>query len=91
VGNLAPLRFAFIRTREVLDPTSLHLLEPLAEFVPPAMVIYKPVYSAFLGSTLRQTLMERDADGLIVTGAETDVCALATVLDAIDLDIQSIS
>ena len=30
-------------------------------------------------------LTEREADGLIVTGAETDVCVLATVLDAVDL------
>jgi hypothetical protein len=30
-------------------------------------------------------LMARGADGIIVTGAETDVCVLATVLDAVDL------
>ena len=72
-------------TREKLDPAALDLLKPLAEFVPPALVIDKPVYSAFLGSSLRQTLMQRGADGLIITGAETDVCVLATVLDAVDL------
>lgn len=72
-------------TREVVDPAHLHLLEPLAEFVPPAVVIDKPVYSAFLGSSLRQNLIEREADGIIITGAETDVCVLATVLDAVDL------
>jgi nicotinamidase-related amidase len=27
----------------------------------------------------------READGLIVTGSETDVCVLATVLGAVDL------
>jgi nicotinamidase-related amidase len=30
-------------------------------------------------------LRERKADGLIVSGSETDVCVLATVLDAVDL------
>jgi nicotinamidase-related amidase len=30
-------------------------------------------------------LREREADGLIVTGSETDVCVLATVLGAVDL------
>jgi nicotinamidase-related amidase len=33
-----------------------------------------------LGAHLR----ERGADGLIVTGSETDVCVLATVLSAVD-------
>lgn len=53
--------------------------------VPPAAVVDKPVYSAFVGSTLRQQLLARSADGVIVTGAETDVCVLATILDALDL------
>jgi nicotinamidase-related amidase len=30
-------------------------------------------------------LQAREADGLIVTGSETDVCVLATVLGAVDL------
>jgi nicotinamidase-related amidase len=34
---------------------------------------------------LHAHLVERRADGLIVTGAETDVCVLATVLGAVDL------
>jgi nicotinamidase-related amidase len=29
--------------------------------------------------------LAREADGLIVTGSETDVCVLATVLGAVDL------
>lgn len=72
-------------TRDVVDPAALGLVAPLAEFVPPAAVIDKPVYSAFMGSGLLALLRERQADGLVVTGAETDVCVLATVLDAVDL------
>ncbi|MCX5570647.1 cysteine hydrolase family protein [Kaistia nematophila] len=72
-------------TRQQLKPVSLQLLPPLAALVPPALVVDKPVYSAFLGSDLRRILMTRKADGLIITGAETDVCVLATVLDAVDL------
>ena len=30
-------------------------------------------------------LREREADALIVSGSETDVCVLATVLDAVDM------
>lgn len=72
-------------TLDTIDPAALDLIDPLAAFAPPAVVIDKPVYSAFLGTTLRQMLMARGADGIIVTGAETDVCVLATVLDAVDL------
>jgi nicotinamidase-related amidase len=71
--------------REKLNPAALQLLAPLAAHAPPAIVIDKPVYSAFLGSDLRQALMTRGADGIVITGAETDVCVLATVLDAVDL------
>jgi nicotinamidase-related amidase len=66
-------------TREVMDPGWLELLDPLRRLVPPATQ-----YSAFAGSTLAAHLQERQADGLIVTGSETDVCVLATVLDAVD-------
>jgi nicotinamidase-related amidase len=71
-------------TREVMDPGWLELLDPLRRLVPPATVIDKTRYSAFAGSTLAAHLQERQADGLIVTGSETDVCVLATVLDAVD-------
>jgi nicotinamidase-related amidase len=72
-------------TREVLDSSWLELLDPLHRLVPPARVIDKTRYSAFANSALLAHLQERQADGLIVTGSETDVCVLATVLDAVDL------
>jgi nicotinamidase-related amidase len=72
-------------TRDRLDPRMLELLPPLARLTPPAVVIDKTRYSAFAGSALRTHLAKRGADALVVSGAETDVCVLATVLDAIDL------
>ena len=72
-------------TREYLDPGLLDLLPPLARFCPPATVVDKTRYSAFANSRLIEFLQARDADGLIVTGSETDVCVLATVLHAVDL------
>jgi nicotinamidase-related amidase len=72
-------------TREVLDPSMLELMPPLKALAPPAAVIDKTRYSAFVGSGLLAHVRERGADGLIVTGSETDVCVLATVLDAVDL------
>lgn len=72
-------------TRERVDPAMLELMPPLKALVPPAIVIDKTRYSAFAGSTLRAVLAARGADGLIVTGSETDVCVLGTVLDAVDI------
>jgi nicotinamidase-related amidase len=72
-------------TREQMDPQLLELMPPLARLVPPATVIDKMRYSGFVGSNLLGHLREREADGLIVTGSETDVCVLATVLGAVDL------
>lgn len=71
-------------TRDRLDPHLLELMPPLARFAPPATVIDKPVYSAFAGHKLADHLRERQADALVVTGSETDVCVLATVLGAVD-------
>jgi nicotinamidase-related amidase len=72
-------------TREHLDPALLELLPPLAKVCPPATVIDKSRYSALIGSRLLEHLQSREADGLIITGSETDVCVLATVLGAVDL------
>jgi len=71
-------------TRQHLDPRLIELMPPLQGLAPPAVVIDKPVYSAFAGHRLRELLAERRADKLILTGAETDVCVLATALGAID-------
>jgi nicotinamidase-related amidase len=72
-------------TRERIDPAILELMPALKRLVPPATVIDKSRYSAFADSELLAHLQCRKADGLIITGAETDVCVLATVLDAVDL------
>ena len=72
-------------TQEHIDSRLLKLVPPLERLVPPATVIDKTRYSAFVGSQLLAHLRDREADGLIVTGSETDVCVLATVLGAVDL------
>jgi nicotinamidase-related amidase len=72
-------------TREFIDPSVLELVPPLASFVPPARVVDKGRYSAFVASPLQATLKDRGATTLIVSGAETDMCVLATVLNAVDL------
>ena len=56
-----------------------------ARYSPPALVVDKPAYSAFFGSRLGQLLVERHVGTVVVSGAETDVCVLSTVLGAVDL------
>jgi nicotinamidase-related amidase len=72
-------------TREFIDPTLLELVPPLASFVPPASVVDKGRYSAFVASPLQPVLKELGTTTLVVSGAETDICVLATVLNAVDL------
>src|SRR3984893_16102977 len=71
-------------TREHIDPRLLELLPLFPDLAPPALVIDKPVYSAFAGHHLHDELTRRHSDTLILTGAETDVCVLSTALGAID-------
>lgn len=71
-------------TRRRIDPALLELMPNLAALVPPAVVFDKPVYSAFGGHRLHDHLLARGTDALIISGAETDVCVLATVMGAVD-------
>jgi len=72
-------------TRECLDPRLLELMPPLAALCPPATIINKTRYSGFAEPYLLDHLLQRRADALIISGSETDVCVLATVLSAVDL------
>ena len=72
-------------TRQHLDPALLELLPSLANLCPPAKIIDKTRYSALVGPMLSELLQAIQADGLIITGSETDVFVLATVLGAVDL------
>lgn len=71
-------------TREKIDPAWLALMAPLQALVPPALLLDKPVYSPFSGHRLEAMLQEREVSTLVISGAETDVCVLATVLGAVD-------
>src|SRR5438477_270874 len=71
-------------TRATLPLNQLELVPELGRFVPPATVIDKPAYSAFFCSKLEGFLQQKSVRTLVVTGAETDICVLSTVLDAGD-------
>jgi nicotinamidase-related amidase len=72
-------------TRVNLRGDELDLVPALGRYVPPALVIDKPGCSTLMQSRLHELLTERDVRTIAITGAETDVCVLATALSAIDL------
>ncbi|MER9405279.1 cysteine hydrolase [Mesorhizobium caraganae] len=67
-----------------IDPHLIDLMPQLARFVPPATVVDKHVYSPWTEGRLDALLSGSDVRALVITGGETDVCVLATVLGAID-------
>lgn len=72
-------------TVEKMGADMLELVPALARFTPPASVIDKRVYSPWLETDLHQRLQRQGVDTLIISGGETDVCVLTTVLGAVDL------
>ena len=72
-------------TRGQITPRLLELVDPLAALIPPARVIDKPANSAFTRPTLARALRARGITTLVITGGETDICVLATVMAAVDL------
>jgi nicotinamidase-related amidase len=72
-------------TLDTVAPDLVELIPALARFVPPAKTIDKYVYSPWQATRLDGALRSGGIDTVIVTGGETDVCVLSTVLGAIDL------
>ncbi|MBZ9794390.1 cysteine hydrolase family protein [Mesorhizobium sp. ES1-4] len=72
-------------TIDNIGPGMIKLLPELAIYSPPAVVIDKHVYSPWPEGNLQALLSARGIDTLVITGGETDVCVLATVLGAIDI------
>ena len=71
-------------TIERLGAPMIELVPELASLVPPGEVVDKRVYSPWVDNTLQDRLVARGIDTLVVSGGETDVCVLATVMGAID-------
>lgn len=71
-------------TLDALDPAFIDLVPELQKFVPPAAQFDRSIYSAFADGRLHAWLKDRHVTTLIVSGSETDVCVLATVLAAVD-------
>lgn len=71
-------------TRSQQPPELFDLAPSLTRFVPPGRVFDKPIYSPWLGGNLHHTLRAENVDTLVISGGETDVCVLSTIMGAID-------
>lgn len=71
-------------TLERIGEDAIGLAPELQRFVPPATVIDKHVYSPWTEGRLGPLLARSGIDTVVISGGETDVCVLATVLGAID-------
>lgn len=68
----------------------LAVMAPLRARAPAAPLIDKPGYSAFSAPALEGLLARRGVETLILSGVETDVCVLSTVLAAVDRGLRVI-
>jgi nicotinamidase-related amidase len=71
-------------TGERMPPELIAVAEALAPFATPESTVDKPTYSAFEAPALMRRLGGLGAETLVVTGVETDVCVLGTILGAVD-------
>jgi nicotinamidase-related amidase len=72
-------------TRNHLAPSALEFVPALTRYVPPLRIVDKPAYSAFKNPGLAIFLIELGVGTVVISGAETDVCDLSTMLSAVDL------
>lgn len=71
-------------TLDRIGSVSVRLIPALERFSPPARTVDKSVYSPWMQGALDRLVVGTGIDTVIVSGGETDVCVLATVLGAVD-------
>lgn len=77
-------------TLENIGVDAVRLVPALERFVPPAQVVDKHIYSPWTEGSLDRLLAGSGIDTVIVSGGETDVCVLSTVLGAVDRGLRVI-
>ena len=71
-------------TTDVLGADMLDLVAELTVFAPPALIADKTTYSAFESADFCAMLDRLGCETVVCSGVETDVCVLATVMQAMD-------
>lgn len=62
----------------------IEIIDPLRRLATPAVIFDKTTYSAFGSASFISCVSQRNIRSLVLTGVETDVCVLATALEAVD-------
>jgi len=75
----------WMMTGDHLPAEMLELVPALQRLVPPASLFDKKIYSPWLDGRLHTALRSQAVETLVITGGETDVCVMATLLGAVDL------
>lgn len=75
----------WMMTLKHLPRERLDLLPELQAFTPPARVLDKKIYSPWMDGRLHARFQSDRVDTVVISGGETDICVLATVLGAVDL------
>jgi nicotinamidase-related amidase len=71
-------------TLQIIGREMVELLPELARFAPPAVIVDKKVYSPWTEGNLDLVLSGSSVHTIVISGAETDICVLATALGAVD-------
>lgn len=72
-------------TLDALADGMIDLVPELTRYAPPAWVVDKRLYSPWATTDLHPRLRQAGIDTLVITGGETEVCVMATMIGAIDL------
>ncbi len=71
-------------TLENLTPELLDIVQSLQPYAVQGQVVHKPVYSPWGSGQLHNALQDHKCSTLVITGGESDMCVLSTVLGAVD-------
>ncbi len=77
-------------TLDAMPAAMLDIVAPLSSLATPDRIYDKTTFSAFDSGDFCDAVARRKAETLILSGAETDVCVLATALSAIDRGLRVI-
>ena len=80
----------WMMTGEQLPREMVDVVPCLKKLIPPARCFDKRVYSPWFDGSLHAALSGEQVSTLVISGGETDVCVMATVMGAIDLGYRTI-